>query len=47
VAAEFLQGYGNEKVAGRLVQSKRYIENFIPVLSPQVARAIKNVARSL
>ncbi|UVS67848.1 nucleotidyltransferase domain-containing protein [Nitrososphaera viennensis] len=47
VAAEFLEGYGNEKVAGRLAQSKRYIENFLPVLSPQVARAIKNVARSI
>ncbi|AIF82860.1 Mn2+-dependent serine/threonine protein kinase [Candidatus Nitrososphaera evergladensis SR1] len=47
VAAEFLKGYGNEQVAGRLAQSKRYIENFLPVLSPQVARAIKNVARSL
>ncbi|MEO9362672.1 MAG: nucleotidyltransferase domain-containing protein, partial [Nitrososphaera sp.] len=45
VAAEFLQGYGNDRVSGRLVQSKRYIENFMPVLSPQVARAIKNVAR--
>jgi tRNA A-37 threonylcarbamoyl transferase component Bud32/predicted nucleotidyltransferase len=47
VAAEFLKGYGNEKVAGQLARSKRYIENFYPVLSPQVAKAIKNVARSL
>lgn len=47
VAAKFLKGYGNEKISCRLAQSKRYVENFMPVLSPQVARAIKNVARSL
>ncbi|HVX02849.1 MAG TPA: nucleotidyltransferase domain-containing protein [Nitrososphaera sp.] len=47
VSAEFIEGYGNTQVAARLGQSRRYIENFMPVLSPQVARAIKNVARSL
>jgi tRNA A-37 threonylcarbamoyl transferase component Bud32/predicted nucleotidyltransferase len=47
VTAEFLKGYENEKVASRLGQSKRYIENFYPVLSPQVAKAIRNVALSL
>jgi predicted nucleotidyltransferase len=47
VASKFLKCYGNEKVAGQLAHSKRYIENFYPVLSPPVARAIKNVARGL
>ncbi len=47
VASKFLKSYGNEKVAGQLAHSKRYIENFYPVLSPPVARTIKSVARSL
>lgn len=46
VVREFLQGYiggskGRENIS-RLAKSRRYIESFYPVLSPSVARAIKN-----
>lgn len=45
IVSDFLAGYGIEKNVA-LLASKRHIETFYPVLSPQVARAIKNVIRS-
>jgi hypothetical protein len=45
IASDFLSGYGIEKNVA-LLASKRHIETFYPVLSPQVARAIKNVVKS-
>jgi tRNA A-37 threonylcarbamoyl transferase component Bud32/predicted nucleotidyltransferase len=45
IASDFFAGYGDEKAISRLA-SKRHIETFYPVLSPQVARAIKNVVKS-
>jgi tRNA A-37 threonylcarbamoyl transferase component Bud32/predicted nucleotidyltransferase len=45
IASDFFSGYGDEKTISKLA-SKRHIETFYPVLSPQVARAIKNVVKS-
>jgi tRNA A-37 threonylcarbamoyl transferase component Bud32 len=45
IASDFFSGYGDEKTIEKLA-SKRHIETFYPVLSPQVARAIKNVVKS-
>jgi tRNA A-37 threonylcarbamoyl transferase component Bud32/predicted nucleotidyltransferase len=45
IASDFFTGYGDEKTIAKLA-SKRHIETFYPVLSPQVARAIKNVVKS-
>jgi tRNA A-37 threonylcarbamoyl transferase component Bud32/predicted nucleotidyltransferase len=49
IAREFLKGY-TETVREpanvvRLARSRRYVESFFPVLSPSVARAIKNEIR--
>lgn len=41
IISEFLQGYDNPDVSKRLAKSKRYIQTFYPVLSPQVAQAIR------
>ncbi len=41
ITREFLQGYDNPGVAGRIAKSRRYIQTFYPVLSPQVAQAIR------
>ncbi len=45
IASDFFSGYGDEKTIAKLA-SKRHIETFYPVLSPQVARAIKNIVKS-
>lgn len=41
ITREFLDGYDNAEVAKKLARSKRYIPTFYPVLSPQVAQAIR------
>lgn len=45
LASDFFTGYGDEKTISKLA-SGRHIETFYPVLTPQVARAIKNVVKS-
>jgi len=41
ITKEFLEGYDNPDVVKRLAKSRRYIQTFYPVLSPQVAQAIR------
>ena len=41
ITREFLEGYDNPAVAKKLAKSKRYIQTFYPVLSPNVAQAIR------
>jgi len=41
ITREFLEGYDNVEVAKKLAKSKRYIQTFYPVLSPNVAQAIR------
>lgn len=41
ITREFLDGYDNADVAKKLAKSRRYIQTFYPVLSPQVAQAIR------
>lgn len=41
IVREFLEGYDNTDVKAIHAKSKRYIQTFYPVLSPQVAQAIK------
>jgi len=45
IITEFLASYSNETTIEhikKLAKSRRYIESFYPVLSPQVARILKN-----
>lgn len=41
IAREFLDGYDNLAVAKKLATSRRYMQTFYPVLSPNVAQAIR------
>ncbi len=41
VTREFLQGYDNVAITRKIAQSRRYVQTFYPVLSPQVAQAIR------
>lgn len=41
ITREFLTGYDNSSIAKKLAKSRRYIQTFYPVLSPQVAQAIR------
>ncbi len=45
ITKEFLEGYADTRLAARL-DSKQYIATFYPVLTPAVARAIKNEIRN-
>jgi tRNA A-37 threonylcarbamoyl transferase component Bud32 len=41
IAREFLEGYDNPDVSKKIAKSRRYMQTFYPVLSPQVAQAIR------
>jgi tRNA A-37 threonylcarbamoyl transferase component Bud32/predicted nucleotidyltransferase len=41
ITREFLEGYDNSDVTKKLTKSRRYMQTFYPVLSPQVAQAIR------
>lgn len=41
ITREFLEGYNSADVVKKLAKSKRYIQTFYPVLSPNVAQAIR------